>query len=123
MLYSDIFPWPEKVSRIISVLFFADNILAILLVTVVTETTVASVEKFLWIKFSNKTAKSTKFWGHEKYLAIRYLYYAGMMCLLRHTQSHNLPYSRKIWREIKFGALAIWFEIVNIKSVNINYWS
>ncbi len=34
-----------------------------------------------------------------------------------------IPYSQKIWRGLKFGALAIWFEIVNIKSANINYWS
>ncbi len=35
----------------------------------------------------------------------------------------SLPYSRKIWRGIKFGALAIWFEIVNIKSANINFFN
>ncbi len=35
----------------------------------------------------------------------------------------TIPYSRTVWRGIKFCALAIWFEFVNIKSANINYFN
>ncbi len=45
------------------------------------------------------------------------------MAVIIRNKIHSIPYSRKIWRGIKFGSLAIWFDIVNIKSANINYWS
>ena len=38
-----------------------------------------------------------------------------------HVVCCELPYSRKYWRGIKFGGLAVWFATAKLKSANISY--